>query len=60
MEQSDTVMIYCSPSRCEHPEGPAKLIRCVEAFPGSDLEMWEVEFVDQPERIHNRLIKRQS
>jgi len=55
MKPNDIVMIYTSPVKCEQPEGQAKLIMLIDTF--NNLEDWEVEFLDQPNQIYQRLIK---
>jgi len=55
MKPNDIVMIYSSPYRREHPEGQAKLIKLIESV--SDMEYWEVEFINQPGKTYPRLIK---
>jgi len=62
MKPGEIIMIYCSPYRCEHPEGRAKLIRHINDVyrcrpDENELELWEVEFEDLPGNIYQRLIK---
>jgi hypothetical protein len=63
MTPGQIIMIYCSPYRCEHPEGRAKLIRHINDVDlcrsenSGELELWEVEFEDLSGNTYQRLIK---
>ena len=49
------VNIYVNPNKCECLEGRAKLIKRLEKSGG--IELWEVEFLDQPGKTYPRFIK---
>lgn len=55
MKPNNIVTIYISSFRCDHPEGPAKLIKLIEEV--SNMEYWEGEFLDHPGKTYKRLIK---
>jgi len=57
MKINDVVEIYGNPHTQVYPLGKARLIQLIEDC--MSLELWEVEFVDQPGRHFNVLIKKQ-
>jgi hypothetical protein len=57
MIPGQTIMIYSDPFWIRYPEGLAKLIKLVSVHDES-YEYWQVEFLDQPDKLYQRLIKK--
>lgn len=56
MNPGDILMIYTDPINLKAPQGQAKLIKYNWLADGG-LELWDVEFLDQPGKVYPRLIK---
>jgi hypothetical protein len=55
MKPTDIVQIFSNPSSCTLPEGLARLIHMKKDY--GKLQLWKVEFLDQPDFTYYRLIK---
>ena len=54
MKPNDIVMIFADPINKNIPVGQAKLIELLEGY--RDMELWKVEYLDQPDHEYNIFI----
>jgi hypothetical protein len=59
MKAGDIVMIFGNPIKLEHPIGQARLVSLLSSHP-TNLEYWEVEYLDSPEHRYQALIKKDN
>ena len=57
MKPNDIIMIFTDPLECKLEEGQAFLIEKLPEVCG-DPELWDVQFLDCPDKIYQRLIKK--
>jgi hypothetical protein len=56
MKPGDNVIIFANPVKCTAPVGRAELRKFI--LERGDLELWMVEYEDQPEHLYEALIKK--
>jgi len=55
----DIVMVFGNPIKLENPIGQAKLVLLLSTHP-TNLEYWEVEYLDSPDYRYQALIKKDN
>ncbi len=57
LEAGDEVTVYFDPHTCERPEARATLIECTGIQPDGWISFWRVEFLGEPGKIYDRVIR---